>query len=348
MPGKSGLGARARWCGIAVTLALAGCAASVTGEPVAGDPPAAFYPIDSDSVSLRVEFEATAEEVNEYWTSERQRDAIPITPGVPSDIGVVGGDRATGVVIDPTDGVPSADRRRVAPTDAGDLADAIASPAHGRLYMVFGDLNYVCSATVVNSEGRDVVVTAAHCVWDTDTGAMATYLAFIPADQNHGESRPYGTWAAEYAYVPSQFTEGAFVDPYLGIVGDGWAYDFAFLEMAPDEDGQLIQDVTGGQGIAFGVPVEDLVVIGYPSGEPFDGATQRYCATDQWEPDGYAYVLDCLMTPGSSGGAWLAGFDPDLRAGYVVAATSYGNDWLSGAAPLGAVALDLYTQAGAQ
>lgn len=333
---------------LAAAAVLSGCAATVTGQPVTGAPPAAFYPIESDSLSMRLEFEATVEEVNDYWTEDRKKGAEPIDPGMPGDMGLIGSDRATGVVIAPTVGEPPSRRRLVAETDEGDLADGVSSAPHGRLYMVFERGDGVCSATVVASEGKNVVVTAAHCVWDTETGEAAGNLFFIPEDENWGQGRPYGMWVPTAVHMSNTFSAEAHSSEVLGIYGDGWAYDFAFLEMAPDGDGRNIEEVTGGQGIAFGVPVEDLVVLGYPSAEPFDGSTQRYCAADQWEPIAHAYAIPCLMTPGASGGAWLSGFDAQTRTGYVVGTSSFSNGFELGAAPLGAVALGLYNEVGQQ
>lgn len=348
MSGTSGFRQRSRLVALAALAALSGCAATVTGEAVTGEPPAAFYPIEADSLSMRLEFEQTVEEVNDYWTEDRKKGAAPIDPGTPGDMGLIGSDRATGVIVAPTTAEPSAARQRVAATDDGDPADAVSSAPHGRLYMVFEGGDGVCSATVVSSESRNVVVTAAHCVWDTATGEAASNLFFIPEDENWGQERPYGMWVPTAVHMSNTFSEEAHSSEALGIYGEGWAYDFAFLEMAPDEDGRNIEEVTGGQGIAFGVPVEDLVVLGYPSAEPFDGSTQRYCAADRWEPIVHAYAIPCAMTPGASGGAWLAGFDARTRTGYVVGTSSFSNGFELGAAPLGAVALSLYSEVGQQ
>lgn len=332
--------------GVVAVLATAGCAAATAGTPVPGQPPAALVPVDSESLSLRVEFESTLEEVNEYWTPERQKDAVPRDPVLPEDIGLAGADSPTGVVVDPTAGPPTTDRASVPSSSAGDRADGVTSSPHGRLYMSFEGGDSVCSATVVTAQGRDMVVTAAHCVWDTYEGRMASNVMFIPEDSGNGADRPHGTWVATRVAVPGEFAERASSTADGYIVGDGWAYDFAFLVMAPAEDGTLIQDVTGGQGIAFGIPVSDLVVLGYPSAAPFDGGSQRFCASDTWSARVYAYSIDCIMTPGASGGGWLTSFDPGSRSGYVVATSSFSDGSSLGAAPLGATALDLYTELG--
>lgn len=325
------------------------CSTTIEGEPVAGSMPGVLVPPSSEDAGLRVEYERTPREVNEYWTSERQTDALPFDPITPDEGGGAGiADQATGVVVDPTTGPVHPDGAQVPATDAGDpfAATGLAAGTQGRLYMSFPDGDYVCSGTVVNSAGGNVVATAAHCIWDMGADAVADYIVFIPADANDGTVAPHGMWYASGIILPDAFAEGAEETAEGHITGDGWAYDFAFLTMAPNDQGQQIQEVVGGQGIAFGIPAEELVVVGYPSAPPFDGTSQRYCTADEWTPWDYAYSLPCGMTPGSSGGGWLTNYDPVAGAGYLVATTSFGDGWFLGAAPLGATALNLFTEIG--
>ena len=311
--------------------------------------PAVLVPPVSEDAGLRADYERTPHEVNEYWTAERQTDALPFDPLTPGDTGGAGlADTATGILVDPTSGPVHPDGAQLPETDDGNAftATGLAAGTQGRLYMSFPDGDYVCSATVVNSAGNNVVATAAHCIWDMTNDAFADYVVFVPADANDGAVAPYGQWYADSIILPDAFATGAEEHSDGRIYGDGWAYDFAFLTIAPDDQGRLIEDVVGGQGIAFGVPAEELVVIGYPSAEPFDGLSQRYCAADDWERWDYAYSLPCVMTGGSSGGGWLTNYDPAVGAGYLVATTSFGDDWSLGAAPLGATALSLFTEIG--
>ena len=335
---------------LGVAAALAGCASTVQGTAVVGEAPNALVPIDGDSVSLRVEYERTVDEVNDYWTADRQGDAAPFDPIVPGGDRTAGaGDSATGVIVDPTTGPVNPVGPQVAASSAGDqfVASGLAAGTQGRLYMGFSTGDSVCSASVVNSAAGNVVATAAHCVWDMDADVVADYLAFVPADADSGASAPYDIWAVESVVLPEQFAQDANLDPVdRYIVGEGWAYDFAFLVMAPSSSGQEIESVTGGQGIAFGIPAQELVVTGYPTMEPFDGTSQRYCASDDWDPYDYAYYISCDMTPGSSGGGWFTNYDAASGSGYLVATTSFGSPGTLGAAPLGATALSLFTEVG--
>ncbi|MEP7762775.1 hypothetical protein [Sanguibacter sp. 25GB23B1] len=345
-----------RAAGLVLVLALAaGCAAAVDGEPVAGLKNSQIGPpIETDTVSLRHDYDESPQEINDYWTDDRRKDAKPkdTTPSDTDDTVVdTPPDPATGIMVDPTTGPVNPAGPQLPNASAGDVFEAtgLAASTLGRLYISFADGDYVCSATVVTSASKSTVATAAHCLWDfagdTEWGSN---VMFVPNDADDSSVAPYGRWAATSAHGPQEFADSASVDENGAISGDGWAYDFAFLTMAPDEtSGQLIQDVTGGQGIAFGVPAEELVVVGYPSADPFDGTSERYCASEDWFTSlRGAYGIECDMTQGASGGAWLTNYDPVTGAGYLVATTSFrGYDDIGGM-PLGASALDVFTAAG--
>ena len=334
-------------------MLLTACATMIEGEAVAGAKSSQIGPpIDSETVSLRHDYDETAQEVNDYWSEDRRKDAKPRGNDAgegDADTFDAPPDAATGVVIDPTTGPVSPDGPQVPDSSAGDVfaATGLAASTQGRLYMSFSDGDGVCSASVVASASGSVVATAAHCVWDFATDTWGTNMWFVPADADDTAVMPYGAWNAVSVIAPQEFLDTAEVDDTLGIVGDGWAYDFAFLVMGTNEDGQTIQEVTGGQGIAFGVPAEELLVTGYPTAPPFDGASQRYCAASEWDPGiRGTYSFSCDMTQGASGGGWFTNYDPVTGSGYLVATTSYrGYDYI-GAAPLGASALQIFTEIG--
>lgn len=331
-----------------VALLASGCATTVQGEALAGAPTSVLAPMHDGGLTLRVDYERTADEVNDYWTTERQHDATPFDPIVSDGNTNGAGDVATGVAIDPSTGAVHPNGPQLEDSVAGDLFDAtgLAAATQGRLYMTFAGGDYVCSATVINSLPKNIVLTAAHCIWDMESDVYADYVVFIPADANDGAEQPYGMWPVKSITMAQEFADGANETEDGYVTGDGWTYDFAFLTMAPNAQGQEIQEVTGGQGIAFGLPAEEIVVIGYPSAPPFDGTSERYCASTDWEPDSYAYSIDCDMTAGSSGGGWFTNYDVESGSGYAVAATSFGSTGFLGAAPLGATALSLFTELG--
>jgi hypothetical protein len=215
----------------------------------------------------------------------------------------------------------------------------------GRLYFVMNHQNWVCSGTVVNSPSKNIVASAGHCVWDTETGTGwgHDYL-FIPDDANNGAEHPYGRWTANRVYTTQIFTKQA-TGTKTSTSGAGWAYDTSFLRMAK-LNGRKIQSVTGGQGIAFGAPVSSVMQIGYPAAPPFSGKFERFCTSSTWTTGQYGdRGHPCRMTGGSSGGGWLTDFNQRTGAGYLIGTTSIGNGSYMWAAQMGATALNTFNLA---
>lgn len=317
---------------ILATLAaflMSGCAVTdVQGETSAGGYAPYLPEVQSDDAGLREDFESTPQESHDFWSDpsklenaegmEFQSPDNSLPPGP--------GDPATGAYLPATASMPTS------PTGYGAVSEAevfdragLGESTFGRLYFTFdGQMLNVCSATVVNSASGSIVVTAAHCVVTTDgEGTLAQSVMFVPGDRNDAQEQPYGMWAAVSVSVPQQFVDGAITDDKGYLISDeGWNYDFAFLKME-EKDGQTIQEVTGAQGIAFGVPVQTLTQIGYPSASPYDGREQYMCASTEFSSNWQGgYTHDCTMTQGASGGGWLSGYDSASGTGYIVGVTS--------------------------
>ncbi|GGA66373.1 hypothetical protein GCM10011490_16300 [Pseudoclavibacter endophyticus] len=339
---------------IVAVLALSGCATAPTAEASSGGYAPYMPPGEAGSLALRDDFESSPQETHDFWSDpDLFADAEGIQYTSP-DNGISGGtgDPATGAYVAPTVPSPVAE----SPNGYGDVPtgtlfdrNGLAGSTLGRLYIQLdGERMGVCSASVVSSKSRSIVVTAAHCLVDFDNNnAIAQSVLFVPADRNNAQEQPYGQWAAVQYYIPQYFIDNAQVSPSGSVTGSGWTMDHAFLVME-EKGGQRVQDVTGGMGIAFGVPVQNIVQVGYPTAEPYDGTDEYFCASTSWE-QGWAagYEHACDMTPGSSGGAWMAYYDNQIGAGYVAAVNSTGNATHSEGSILGQGAFDLYQQADA-
>lgn len=334
-----------------VVLSLSACSSVVAGKPKAGAKGPVVEQIDYNSANLRDDFEASPKEVDNYWKSRDLSSIAGIGVGAPEDATQAPSDEATGAYLHPTSGFPDA----AAKTGLGDASQGglfnsagLAGKTQGRLYMELDGGHSVCSATVINSQSKDLIATAAHCLWDTaGSSGLVNNVMFIPADNNDGTSAPYGRWYGTESWIPSEFKNNA-KSSVQSTSGEGWAYDFAFVRVAPNSQNKKIQEVTGGQGIAFGIPVDNLVVTGYPTASPFDGTSQRYCAATAASTRRYArggFSISCAMTQGSSGGGWLARYDPKTGAGYVVGMTSTGGKTDLNANALGQSALLLFQKA---
>jgi hypothetical protein len=156
-------------------------------------------------------------------------------------------------------------------------------------------VNYVCSGTVVNTEGRSTVWTAGHCV--SDGGSWNYNWVFVPNYVNG--SAPYGKWnSCRLSTTTAWFNNN-----------NDFANDLGGATMCR-LNGSRIQDVLGGQGFAWNQSVSYAAYsFGYPQASPFNGAYLVGCYGTTFDNGGSTIGLYCDMTGGSSGGAWLRWFD---------------------------------------
>lgn len=304
---------------------------------------------DVENSNLRSSFGESAQEVNDYWTSDRIQQAAPQPlPDGASDVPAVE-PLDDVVILEPSTGPTGS----VAPDANGSVSSGevwsysgLSNQTVGRLYLSFPDWDSYCSAAVVSSKSKLIVATAAHCVFDTSEEyrqGFATNIMFVPGDR--GGQTSHGRWVMERVWVPTIFTTDAHSSGERGAYGEGWAYDVAFMRMRPLE-GRKIQDALGSQGLAFGLPAEGFMVLGYPAEAPFDGSIMRYCSAPQWTEEQFGgYDIPCVMTGGCSGGPWLTRFDPDRGVGYLVSTTSRGTDTNLFSSFYGVVAYDIFQAA---
>jgi len=138
------------------------------------------------------------------------------------------------------------------PEPLGVTTTAPVSAENARVgVLVRGGAHY-CTASVVHSEGRDLIVTAAHCL--TGSGSGSGGIEFVPGYRD-GRA-PYGEWAVTRTYV-----------------GDGWKgrqdedSDVAFARVG-SRGGEEVEDLVGGNPLVAGRGVSPVgravTVVGYP------------------------------------------------------------------------------------
>ena len=171
----------------------------------------------------------------------------------------------------------------------------------GRIIARNANGTWSCSGTVVTSESESLVMTAAHCLYDTETGQWATRVDFMPGYRNG--STPYGVWTGSDASVLSGYLSGGNPE-----------HDLGAFRVAP-LNGLTIQDVTGSRGYLFNESgPQQFQAFGYPAAPPFTGALLWTCISASGQrmslgsgPD--MVSMGCDMTGGSSGGGWIVGGD---------------------------------------
>jgi V8-like Glu-specific endopeptidase len=163
--------------------------------------------------------------------------------------------------------------------------------------------SHYCSGSVVSTPEGDIVVTAAHCVYDASSGGPESDIAFVPG-YNSG-SDPYGVWVPSAIVVSPQWIADSDPD-----------YDVAFLVVHKSGSTTPIQDVVGADTLGTGRSYTALTeVVGYPetTDQPITctNYTSEFSATQlEFDCDGYP--------GGTSGSPFLTGVNSLTGLGTVV------------------------------
>ncbi|GAB2726502.1 trypsin-like serine peptidase [Kitasatospora kifunensis] len=161
--------------------------------------------------------------------------------------------------------------------------------------------DHFCTASVVDSAGQNLIVTAAHCVYDPGVGQRAD-LVFVPGYR--GGEAPNGVWPLAAITVDQRWAQDG--DPDL---------DVAFAVVQP-QGGKQVQQVLGanklGVGKGYQLPVR---MTGYPS----TADVPITCMNTTTEQSATQLKIACPdYTGGTSGSPWVTGFDPQTKTGTVV------------------------------
>ncbi|MFF0776030.1 trypsin-like serine peptidase [Nonomuraea wenchangensis] len=229
----------------------------------------------------------------------------------------------------------------------------------GKVFFVDGHGKFRwCSATSVQSNQRNLVATAGHCVYDTDTNkAVMDNWVFVPG--YYQGKAPWGIYVGKQAFTHYDFDvyedydkDYAFVTVYNGILFDGvkqvdrrdyerftgpkrrWGGHYYILL---SKDAGRLGDVVGGQGFAWNQASGKYVrTFGYPAAphpdgnKPYSGVTPKHCygrttgkaVGASWLKIEEHIGLKCAVTPGYDGGPWLLNYSNAKRVGYVNGVTS--------------------------
>jgi V8-like Glu-specific endopeptidase len=207
------------------------------------------------------------------------------------------------------------------------------TPAVGALFTASaGKLGqHFCTASVVDSPGGDLAITAAHCVTST-----SGTIDFVPGYDN-GRT-PYGVWTVTKVYVDQAWNSSSNPDD-----------DFAFLRISQPGSSVPVEDETGAEKLATGTPAshQQVQAIGYPNSSDQPITCQNWLR----EPMASQLEFDCGgYTDGTSGGPFLSEVNQKTGQGMVIGVIGgyqQGGDYpqISYSSVLGANAAALYKTA---
>jgi hypothetical protein len=291
-----------RRVGLAVLSASAVAVGGLAGTSQAA--PVASSPNVSNSVTA-----GEAQSAVRYWTTQRMATAKQADVGAASTrsrAAVADATVGKPVTVSPTAGTagPSSDIEPMHASSVSRPYTNLPDRLNGKVFFTKATGgNFVCSATVVNSDNKDMVDTAGHCVSD-GTGRFHLNWVFVPGYSsacNGCGDRPYGTWTARTLTTTTEWHNFSNLEQDLG---------YGVLNTL---GGQHIVNRLGGQGSAFNRSRSQIWnAYGYPQAAPFNGFNQYVCVSGRLADDNptprvgpLTIRIHCNMTGGSSGGGWL-------------------------------------------
>jgi V8-like Glu-specific endopeptidase len=189
----------------------------------------------------------------------------------------------------------------------GASAESYAEPAGsglrvGALFEHNASGNHFCTASVVDSPGKDLLITAAHCIYGASGGGYDSDIVFIP-DYRDGQE-PYGVWSVARLLVPQQWQQSANPD-----------YDFGFVVLAA-RAGTDIEQILGANQLGTDTQYQYLVhVTGYPN----EANAPISCVNWTTEQSSTQLRFECSgYTGGTSGSPWVTHFSTRSRTGTIV------------------------------
>jgi V8-like Glu-specific endopeptidase len=179
---------------------------------------------------------------------------------------------------------------------------AVVALRVGALFVRDASGEHFCTASVVASPGKDLLVTAAHCINGGNGSGYKSDIVFVP-DYRDGAT-PYGIWTPQRLLVASQWANSADPD-----------FDVGFV-ILQSHDGENIQQVLGASQLGYDSGYRYLVrVTGYPSSADapitcLNWTSQQSATQLQFNCGGYS--------DGTSGSPWVTRFNTRSRTGTIV------------------------------
>jgi V8-like Glu-specific endopeptidase len=221
----------------------------------------------------------------------------------------------------PTDAIPSKQAhsipsgssgiasKPVGPLTRNKVVNDVVPSTAGKVFFSYNGLNYVCSASTINNNYKNLIITAGHCVHSGAGGGWHTNLVFAPAYYNGASASGLWNWTGARTFNS-------------WINSSDFSHDQAFVTLG-QRNGQNLIDAVGGNGLVWGNSTNqpNARIWGWPAEPPYSGEVPYYCDADTYAYGGTDAAMGCSMNGGASGGPWLKD-RIDQNLGYVFAVTS--------------------------
>ena len=178
----------------------------------------------------------------------------------------------------------------------------VPAPRVGALFEHDASGNHFCTASVVASQGHDLLITAARCIHGGQGSGYKSDIVFIPGYVDG--TTPYGVWTPSKLLVDPRWAQSSDSD-----------LDVGFVVLKPN-DGKNVEDVLGANQIGFNPGFTNLVrVTGYPSA----ASAPVTCKNWTSQQSTYQVKFECGgFFGGTSGSPWVTNLNLKSGTGTIV------------------------------
>jgi V8-like Glu-specific endopeptidase len=186
--------------------------------------------------------------------------------------------------------------------------DGLVARSSGRIFFAVAGDDSACSGTVLTDQRSDVslVITAAHCVYDLQSDTFATDWLFVPGlaqgEIPDCQTRSLGCWTPNALLVEQAFVSAG---TYNQIA---LRHDIGIAVIGPGPAKDQLDQAVGSLALADGSisDGEFVDLVGYPGDRQYSGSALTFCSGPMSQAGASIWAMECDMTGGASGGAWIA------------------------------------------
>ncbi|GAA4620991.1 hypothetical protein GCM10023196_007120 [Actinoallomurus vinaceus] len=174
----------------------------------------------------------------------------------------------------------------------------------GALFYNNGSGKHYCTASIINAPKQNLLLTAAHCLYNPHNHKWNSNVAFVPGySAGH---RPRGVWPIWMMAVDKRWANNADAD-----------LDFGFAAV----NGRIAHTI-GYNTIWINEGFNRRVtVIGYPAKAHNPPDKPISCANTTFKQAKYQQGFDCKgFYGGTSGSPWMMNYNSHTQTGYVIGA----------------------------
>ncbi|GAA0389285.1 trypsin-like serine protease [Streptomyces luteireticuli] len=269
-------------CGTAAVSAPAAAAPAPPASASSAPAPTAPAPTVSGTPDARG--------AEQYWTAERLAGARPVDAGR-------GAAPASGA------------RRSARAVQQGALGGGI--PPVGTFFAAGPSGATYCSASIVRSAGKNLVLTAGHCAKSLKADGRTIFVPQFRKGKDAAH-QPFGAFPVQRVFMDPRYRSNS--------VNAESDLDFAFVRVGANAQGAKAENRAGGLRLADTPRWTNTVTVhGYPKSKN-PGQQAVSCTVDTSRAPKFRQLkMECGgFYGGVSGGPWIAGYDAKKKTGDVI------------------------------